>query len=104
MDQDSLPIQELKQEHKNQVKLTQKPILNNKPKDRNSKTQHIAFIPIEDETKTARTTNLHRLKLNISAANERGHHKEVIAPIESENKQVEQKWVIWNEGKMDLCG
>jgi len=35
---------------------------------------------------------------------ERGHHKEEIAPIESENKQVEQKWVIWNEGKMDLCG
>jgi len=33
--------------------------------------------------------------LNISAANERGHHKEEIAPIESENKQVEQKWVIW---------
>jgi len=39
--------------------------------------------------------------LNISAANERGHHKEEIAPIESENKQVEQKWVIWNEEKMD---
>ena len=72
--------------------------------DRNSRTQHIAFIPMEDVTKTARTTNLHRLKLNISATNERGHHKEEIAPIESENKQVEQKWVIWNEGKMDLCG
>ena len=44
------------------------------------------------------------IKLNISAANERGHQKEEIAPIESKNKQVEQKWVIWNEGKMDLCG
>jgi len=32
--------------------------------------------------------------LNISATNERGHHKEEIASIESENKQVEQKWVI----------
>jgi len=72
--------------------------------DRNSRTQHIAFIPMEDVTKTARTTNLYRLKLNISAAHERGHHKEEIAPIESENKQVEQKWVIWNEGNMDLCG
>ena len=72
--------------------------------DRNTRTQHIAFIPMEDVTKTARTTNLHQLKLNISAANKRGHHKEEIAPIESENKQVEQKWVIWNEGKMDLCG
>ena len=69
--------------------------------DRNSRTQHIAIIPMEDVTKTARTTNLHRLKLNISAENERGHHKEEIALIESENKQVEQKWVIWNEGKMD---
>ena len=69
--------------------------------DRNSRTQHIAIIPMEDVTKIARTTNLHRLKLNISAANERGHHKEEIAPIESENKQVKQKWVIWNEGKMD---
>ena len=66
--------------------------------DRNSRTQHIAIIPMEDVT---RTTNLHRLKLNISAENERGHHKEEIAPIESENKQVEKKWVIWNEGKMD---
>jgi len=37
--------------------------------------------------------------LTITATNERGHHKEEIAPIESENKQVEQKWVIWNEGK-----
>ena len=69
--------------------------------ERNSRTQHIAIIPMEDVTKTARTTNLHRLKLNISAKNERGHHKEEIAPIESENKQVEQKWVIWNEGKTD---
>jgi len=94
LDQDSLPIQELNQEHKNQVKLTQKPILNNKPMDRNSRTQHIAFIPMEDVTKTEKTTNLHRLKLNISAANERGHHKEEIAPIECENKQVEPKWVI----------
>jgi len=59
---------------------------------------------MEDVIKTARTTNLHRLKLNISAPKERGHHKEDIAPIENENKQVEQKWVIWNEGKMDLCG
>ena len=56
---------------------------------------------MEDVIKTARTTNLHRLKLNKGAANERGQHKEEIAPIESENKQVEQKWVIWNEGKMD---
>ena len=63
--------------------------------DRNSRTKHIAFIPMEVVTKTARTTNFHRLKLNISAANERGHHKEEITPIESENKQVEQKWVIW---------
>ena len=63
--------------------------------DRNSRTQHIAFIPMEVVTKRARTTNLHRLKLNISAANERGHHKEEIESIESENKQVEQKWVIW---------
>jgi len=76
-------------------------MLNNKPMDRNSRTQHIAIISMEDVTKTARTTNLHRLKLNISAANEIGHHKEEIAPIESENKHVEQKWVIWNEGKMD---
>ena len=68
---------------------------------RNSRTQHIEIIHMEDVTKIARTTNLHRLKLNISAANERRHHKEEIAPIESENKQVEQKWVIWNEGKMD---
>ena len=72
--------------------------------DRNSRIQHIAIIPMEEVTKTARTTNLHRLKLNISATNERGHHKEKVAPIGSENKQVEQKWVIWNEGKMDLCG
>ena len=72
--------------------------------DKNSRTQHIEIIPMEDVTKATKTTNLHRLKLNISAANERGHHKEEIAPIESENKQVEQKWVIWNEGKMDLCG
>jgi len=50
---------------------------------------------MEVVTKRARTTNLHRLKLNISAANERGHHKEEIESIESENKQVEQKWVIW---------
>jgi len=43
--------------------------------------------------------------LNIITANERGHHKEEIAPIESENKQVEQKWVIWKvKGEMDLCG
>jgi len=48
---------------------------------RNSGTQHIAFIPMEDVTKTARTTNLRRLKLNISATNERGHHKEEIAPM-----------------------
>jgi len=33
--------------------------------------------------------------LNIRAANERGHHKEEIASIESEKKQVEQKWVFW---------
>jgi len=33
--------------------------------------------------------------LNISATNERGHHKEEIESIESENKQVEQKWIIW---------
>ena len=73
--------------------------------DRNSRTQHIAFIPMEVMTKTARTTNLHRLKLNISAANEREHRKEEIASIESENKQVEQKWVIWKvKGKMELCG
>ena len=73
--------------------------------DKNSRTQHISFIPMEVVTKTARTTNLHRLKLNISATNERGHHKEEIARIESENKQVEQKWVIWKvKGKMDLCG
>ena len=78
---------------------------NNKPMDRNSRTQHIAYIPMEDVTKIARTTNLHRLKLNISAANERVHHKKEITPIESENKQVEQKWVIWKmKGKMDLCG
>jgi len=69
--------------------------------DRNSRTQHIAIIPMEDVTKTERTTNFHLLKLNISAENERGDHKEEISPIESENKQVEQKWVIWNEGKMD---
>jgi len=50
---------------------------------------------MEVMTKIERTTNLHRLKLNISAENERGHHKEEIEPIESENKQVEQKWVIW---------
>jgi len=59
---------------------------------------------MEDVIKTARTINLYRIKLNTSAANERGHHKEKIAPIESEIKQVEQKWVIRNEGKMDLCG
>ena len=80
--------------HKNQAKITLEPILNNKPMDKNSRTQHIVFIPMEDVTKIARTTNLHRLKLNISAANGRGHHKEEIAPIESENKQVEQNWVI----------
>jgi len=56
---------------------------------------------MEDVKKTTRTTNMHRLKLNLSASNERGHHKEEIAPIESENKQVEQKWVILNEGKME---
>jgi len=71
--------------------------------DRNSRIQHIAIIPMEDVTKTTRTTNFRRLKLNISAENERGHYEE-IAPIENENKQVEQKWVIWNEGKMELCG
>jgi len=57
--------------------------------DRNKRTQHIAIIPMEDLTKTARTTNLHRLKLNISAANERGHHKEEIAPIESTTRNLE---------------
>jgi len=73
--------------------------------DRNSRTQHIAFIPMEVVTKTERTTNLHRLKLNMSAANERGHHKEEIASIEIGNKQVEQKWVNWKvKGKMNLCG
>jgi len=50
---------------------------------------------MEAVTKMETTTNLHRLKLNISAENERGHHKEEIEPIESENKQVEQNWVIW---------
>ena len=42
---------------------------------------------MEAVTKIARTTNLHRLKLNISVANERGHHKEEIEPIESENNK-----------------
>ena len=44
---------------------------------------------MEVVTKTTRTTNLHRLKLNMRAANERGNHKEEIASIEGENKQVE---------------
>jgi len=57
---------------------------------------------MEDVTKITRITNWHRLKLNISAGNESGHHKEEIAPIEIENKQVEQKWVIWNEGQNGL--
>ena len=57
---------------------------------------------MENVTKTARTTNLHQLKLNISATNERGDHKEEIALIESENKQVEQKWTYVDE-TLGMC-